>query len=115
VPLHIPPEVVNLKTSYTYVKDVARAIGLAINADKSIQNDVYNLAMEEQMSLRELLENMAQELNVSTIEFNQQGEFNLFPSVTRGVMFIDKIKDKLGFMPTPWKTVLKVIKKFLLN
>ncbi len=106
VPVQIPADYRELKTSYVYVKDVARAIHAAINKPES-WNDVYNLAIDRPLSLEEFITDMAKELNM-TVDYDYEGEFNLFPSVTRGSVNIDKVKRVLRFVPTKWETILKV-------
>ena len=105
VPLHVPAEVRTLKTSYVYVKDVAQAVLLALNKPES-WNQAYNLALDETFTLQELLETIAKEIGVK-VQFDV-GEFNVFPSVTRGSIAIGKAKKYLGFVPTKWETALKV-------
>lgn len=106
VPVHIPKDYQYLKTSYVYVKDVARAILAALRNPDS-WNEVYNLSIDRPLTIEEFLKGLAQELNV-TVDFDYEGEFNLFPSVTRGTVNIDKVKRALRFVPTKWETVLKV-------
>lgn len=104
-PLLIPAENRNLKTSYVYVKDIAAAVLLALNKPESWR-DVYNLGLEEPRSLQQFFEGMAKELNVH-ISYDT-GEFNVFPSVSRGAVSIEKAKRVLGYSPSSWEDVYKV-------
>lgn len=104
--MQIPKDYRDLKTSYVYVKDVGRAI-LAAVKQPDAWNDVYNLAIDRPLTLEDFIKDMAKELNV-TVDYDYEGEFNLFPSVTRGSVNIDKVKRVLRFVPTKWETVLKV-------
>jgi len=113
VPVQIPQDYRQLKTSYVYVKDVARVILSALNKPE-VWNDVYNLAIDRPLSLEEFITDMAKELN-ATVEYDYDGEFNLFPSVTRGAVNIDKVKRVLRFVPTKWEVVLKETVEFYKN
>ncbi|ODN03479.1 Trifunctional UDP-glucose 4,6-dehydratase/UDP-4-keto-6-deoxy-D-glucose 3,5-epimerase/UDP-4-keto-L-rhamnose-reductase RHM3 [Orchesella cincta] len=110
VPVHVPKEYRYLKTSYVYVKDIAKAVFAGINKPEA-WNDMYNLAIDRSLTLEEFVTDMAKELN-ETVEFDFEGEFNLFPSVTRGAVNIDKVKRVLRFVPTKWETVLKETVEF---
>ncbi|CAG7815412.1 unnamed protein product, partial [Allacma fusca] len=109
VPLFIPPDVAKLRTSYTYVKDIASAVLLGIDKGPEVWNEAYNLALDRDFSLQEFLEDLAKAVGIP-IQLNfeaSERSFNLFPSVTRGSVDISKAKDVLGFKPTSWEDVLK--------
>ncbi|XP_035701133.1 chloroplast stem-loop binding protein of 41 kDa b, chloroplastic isoform X2 [Folsomia candida] len=108
VPLLIPVENRKLKTSYVYVKDVARAILLALNKPESWKS-VYNLGLEEPLTLQEFFERMAVAVRGQgreAVTFDT-GEFNVFPSVSRGSVTIEKAKRVLEWEPSTWETVFK--------
>jgi len=102
--LFIPVENRNLKTSYVYVKDVAQAVLLAMNNPKT-WNDVYNLGIEEPVTLKEFFGKMAAALNIQ-IDYDT-GDFNVFPSVSRGGVIVEKAKRILGYKPSTWDRVFQ--------
>jgi nucleoside-diphosphate-sugar epimerase len=106
VPIMIPVENRILKTSYVFVEDIAQAVLLALNKPDA-WNSVYNLGLEVPLSLQEFIQGLAKELDVA-VTFDT-GEFNVFPSVSRGSVSIEKAKSVLGFQPSTWEHVYKVI------
>jgi nucleoside-diphosphate-sugar epimerase len=106
VPIFVPKHLESLRTSYVYVKDVARALLYLI--DKGIKDEVYNVAFEGTWTLQELLQILAGILG-KEVEFDPTATepFSLFPSVTRGGVDVSKLK-ATGFQPTDFTVALNV-------
>lgn len=110
IPIYIPPKVVNMTESLTYVKDAANSIMLAIKKGPEVWDESYNIAMEEEFTLWTTIEKMAEIMGVEGIEQDNDvsdKSFHLYPSVFNGPVDISKAKRKLGFVPTKAEEAFK--------
>ena len=114
-PVPIPPAVRRLRTSYVYVADVARAMMAALERAKEVNGQAFNLALDRDFRLAELLAEMARELgvhNVVTQDVRSEDVARFFPSVYRGPVSWRRAREVLGFEPTPWAEVLSETVRF---
>jgi len=103
-PIFMPAHVANKIESLTYVEDVASAVQQVIRAGESVWNQAYNIAMEEEFSLANILLRMRDGLGVDeVVGESQESEksFYLYPTVFSGNLDISKAREKLQFQPTP--------------
>ena len=119
-PIWMPAHVANKVESLTYVEDVARAVLAVVERGEAVWNQAYNLAMDEEFSLANILLRMRDQLGVpevcpttilvhiitSTSQVVGNSEtteksFYLYPTVFTGSLDISKAKSMLGFTPTP--------------
>ena len=119
-PIWMPAHVANKVESLTYVEDVARAVLAVVERGEAVWNQAYNLAMDEEFSLANILLRMRDQLGVpevgpttilvhiitSTSQVVGNSEtteksFYLYPTVFTGSLDISKAKTMLGFTPTP--------------
>ncbi|CAF1178275.1 unnamed protein product, partial [Didymodactylos carnosus] len=120
----------NIKTSYVYVKDVARYIGFILTKtfvdddDKTLSsinfdNQILNIACNEILQLKQLLLMIVDELGKQQDEIlfneNENTEINFFPSVTRGPIDTRKAVTKFNWNPTPIKETVREIVQFYNN
>ncbi|XP_043219630.1 uncharacterized protein LOC122380493 isoform X2 [Amphibalanus amphitrite] len=114
-PVPIPPSVRTLRTSYVFVSDVARALTAALNRSKEVNGKAFNLALDRDFRLAELLGEIARELGVHSVvtrEVNSENVARFFPSVYRGPVSWRRAREQLGFEPTPWPEVLSETVRF---
>jgi len=93
-----------------YVKDVAQVIVKILRYGPAVWNQAYNLGFDRTFSLKEVVEDIAKELEVEGVEFDTtdpENAFQMYPSVLRGGVDISKAQQRLGFVPTPWLEVLR--------
>lgn len=101
VPVHIPPFLTEKKLSFVYSGDVATVIAQFINGDhQTVVNEAFNLAWPQTVTLRQLLSQIAECINVTEVNFTS-GQLHFYPSVTRGVIDVQKAVDMLKWGPTP--------------
>ena len=111
-PLHIPAHLDDRKISFVYVADVAELIvSLIPNEGESPHSGIFNLAVKETPTLRELLLEMAECLNMIDVNFNE-GPLHFYPSVTRGPVDITKAEEVLDWQPTQLKHAICNVCKF---
>ena len=65
----MPAHVANKIESLTYVEDVARVVQQVIRKGESVWNQAYNIAMEEEFSLANILLRMRDGLGVDEEQF----------------------------------------------
>ena len=68
-PIFMPAHVANKIESLTYVEDVASAVQQVISVGESAWNQAYNIAMEEEFSLANILLRMRDGLGVDEEQF----------------------------------------------
>ena len=113
--IFIPKFYFNLKTSYVYVKDIAKLIDAILKSN--IKNETFNLGFKESLSLIDLInliakfvtENSSSELKLKFISVDNIDDSppHSFPSVTKGSICSDKIKKLLNFEFTQIETAIK--------
>ena len=103
VPLPIPEHVSEVKSSLTHVADAALSVISAMEASPDAWDESYNVALEEEFNLRDILRKMAAVLGTDEkLLFDETPEdqnFHLYPTVFRGPIDVSKAKLKLGFAP----------------
>ncbi|KAH9496041.1 hypothetical protein Btru_014994 [Bulinus truncatus] len=97
--------------SLVYVDDVAALL------KKLVQNDypnayyqTFNLALNEKFSLKQFLEDMISELNITDVNItvvDNPNAIRLFPSVKSGPIDTTKAEQMLQWKPTKWSQVLR--------
>lgn len=96
--------------SLVYVNDVADLIrNLVQGLFPGATDQVFNLAQKELITIKDLLEDMKNALNVtvSIAASNKPETIRLFPSVHTGPVDITKAEKILRWSPTKWETVLR--------
>lgn len=68
-PIFMPAHVANKIQSLTYVEDVAAAVLQVIRKGEQVWNQAYNIAMEEEFSLANILLRMRDGLGVDEEQF----------------------------------------------
>ena len=68
-PIFMPAHVANKIQSLTYVEDVAAAVLQVIRKGEPVWNEAYNIAMEEEFSLANILLRMRDGLGVDEEQF----------------------------------------------
>ncbi|GAB1607278.1 uncharacterized protein LOC115213970 [Argonauta hians] len=115
-PVSIPANLVKQEISLVFVEDVADTIVQSVTGGEDIENEAYNLAMEETPTLYEMLDDMKNSLNLTDlnifVEPLTSSSVYLFPSVKLGPIDITKAKAKLNWNPTSWKNILEEIITF---
>jgi len=102
-PIFMPAHVANKIESLTYVEDVANVVADIIDLGKPVWNEAYNIAMEEEFSLANILLRMRDGLGLKEVLGNSEDtdkSFYLYPTVFSGNMDISKAKKALKFQPT---------------
>ena len=66
-PIWMPAHVAHKVESLTYVEDVARAVLAVVERGEAVWNQAYNLAMEEEFSLANILLRMRDQLGVPEV------------------------------------------------
>ena len=111
-PLHIPAHLDNKKISLVYVADVAELIVSFIpNEGESPRSGIFNLAMKETPTLKELLLEIADCLNIADVGFNE-GPLYFYPSVMRGPVDITEAEEILDWQPSRLKHAVCNVCKF---
>ena len=106
VPLPIPKAISGLKSSMVLVDDAARIFISVMESSSGddMWNDSYNIALEEEFNLRDILKRMAEHLGTEDkLKFDENPRdenYFLYPSVFRGPIDISKAREKLGFTPS---------------
>lgn len=93
----------NKKTSYVFVRDVAKVIDILLK--KNIQNEILNLGFDQAMSINDVLEliasflkhNMEKRIICVPVDNCANYIYEPFPSVTKGPVNTSKIKQLLEF------------------
>ena len=67
-PIFMPAHVANKIESLTYVEDVATVVLEVINRGQDVWNNAYNIAMEEEFSLANILLRMRDGLGVDEVQ-----------------------------------------------
>ena len=76
-PIFMPASVATKVESLTYVEDVARAVLAVVERGEEVWNQAYNIAMEEEFSLANILLRMRDGLGVQEVRIRiQQYEFS---------------------------------------
>jgi len=102
-PIFMPAHVANKIESLTYVEDVAKVVTDIIDLGEPVWNEAYNIAMEEEFSLANILLRMRDGLGMKEVLGNSEDtekSFYLYPTVFSGNMDISKAKKMLSFKPT---------------
>jgi len=102
-PIFMPAHVANKIQSLTYVEDVAAAVLQVIRKGEQVWNQAYNIAMEEEFSLANILLRMRDGLGVDEVvgeSEESEKSFYLYPTVFSGNMDISKARQTLQFLPT---------------
>ena len=110
LPVPVPGNIMDTRESLTYVEDAAQSILLAMDKPDS-WDESYNIGFEEDFSLWEILNHMANAVGTEGMEQdNAEDEktTHLYPTVLSGPMDISKAKERLGFKPS---NVEKAFKK----
>jgi len=109
-PIFMPAHVANKIESLTFVEDVAQVVTDIINLGEPVWNEAYNIAMEEEFSLANILLRMRDGLGLKEVLGNSEDtekSFYLYPTVFSGNMDINKAKKKLHFQPTSAEEAFK--------
>lgn len=107
-PVHMPQGVADTKFSLIYVEDAAKAIEKVLDVGPSVHNQAINLAFNEHFTLKKLLRDIANELDVDELEFLSEDDatWYSYPTVAKGPLDINKAKILLGWEPMAWKEAL---------
>jgi len=108
-PLSVPKRFWNQPISFVYSNDVADVILDVINAGSEIDNQAFNLALDETPTLRQFLHSLMDILDTDDIDIEMdesQEAFHLFPSVRSGPLDVTKAKSLLDWKPTSWIDIL---------
>lgn len=110
-PVSVPDVFINKPMSLVYVEDIADVIVQYMFGGEDVQNEVYNLALAESPTLKDVLSDMRNALNLTSlniiIEPLTSNSVYLFPSVKLGPIDTSKAVKLLKWTPTPWEVVLK--------
>ena len=109
-PIFMPAHVANKIESLTYVEDVPPVIMNIIELGEAVWNEAYNIAMEEEFSLANILLRMRDGMGMKEVLGNSQDtdkSFYLYPSVFSGNMDMSKAKKMLNFKPTKAEEAFK--------
>ncbi|XP_029638835.1 uncharacterized protein LOC115213970 [Octopus sinensis] len=115
-PVSLPSNLVKQEISLVYVEDVADIIVQYLTGSEDINDEAYNLAIDETPTLYEVLGDIKDSLNLTDlnifIEPLTSSSVYLFPSVKLGPVDVSKAKEKLDWKPTSWEKILKEIIAF---
>jgi nucleoside-diphosphate-sugar epimerase len=115
IPLHIPHHLGNVGLSLVYTEDIAQLVASLVADDNTLpRSGIFNLAMKETPTLRELLSNMADCLKISPVNF-AEGSMWFFPSVTRGPVDISKAEKLLKWKPSRLNQVICDVCRYYLR
>lgn len=107
-PVHMPDGVSNAKFSLIHVEDAAKAIEKVLDGGTSVHNQAINLAFNEHFTLRKLLRDIANQLDVDDLEFLSEDDatWYSYPTVTKGPLDISRAKILLDWEPVTWEKAL---------
>jgi len=103
-PVYMPAHVADKIESLTYVEDVAQAVLKVIEKGEQVWDEAYNIALEEEFTLANILLRMRDGLGMKEVlgdSEDSEKSFYLYPTVFSGNMDISKAKKLLDFAPTP--------------
>ena len=103
-PVFMPAHIADKVESLTYVDDVAQAVLKVIEKGEDVWDEAYNIALEEEFTLANILLRMRDGLGMKEVLGDSQDSeksFYLYPTVFSGNMDITKAKKMLDFEPTP--------------
>jgi len=109
----IPDHLVYTQFSLAYGPDVGQAVVAVL--DKKVTNEEYNIAIDRQFTLANLLLEICTHLNVTecTADYEEKTDmYALYPSNHNGPLDTSKAKAVLKLEPTSWETVLKETVEF---
>ncbi|CAL1539357.1 unnamed protein product [Lymnaea stagnalis] len=108
----IPSHLEKRPMSLVYVNDVADLIRNIVHGLFPAATDqIFNLAQKELITLKDFLEDMKKELNLTDVNIavnNKPDTIRLFPSVHVGPVDTTKAEKILRWSPTKWETVLRL-------
>lgn len=115
-PVGLPEFLQNYKMSLVYSPDVARVI-IQLIKNSDVRDEIFNLAWPESMSLKEMLDDMKNELGLDSkiavkVWEDNTKKFFMYPSGRRGPIDVKKAMEMLRFNPTPWKQAIKATVSF---
>lgn len=102
-PVYMPAHVADKIESLTYVEDVANVVIKLLQTGEKVWDQAYNIAMEEDFSLSNILLRMRDGLGMKEVLGDSEDSnksFYLYPTVFAGKMDITKAKEMLDFVPT---------------
>ena len=107
-PLHMPEGVSDDKFSLIHVEDAAKAIEKVLDAGPAVHNQAINIAFNEHFTLKKLLRDIADKLEIDKLEFLSDNDetWYTYPTVTKGPLDISKAKILLDWKPMTWETAL---------
>lgn len=113
-PVHMPSGVSEVKFSLIHVEDAAKAIEKVLDVGPVAHNQAINLAFNEYFTLKELLRNIADKVNIDELEFISEDEttWYTYPTVTKGPLDISKAKILLDWEPMTWESALNSLTSF---
>ncbi len=119
-PVKIPYFLLDYGISFVYSEDIARTIKELLSMGPQIKDQVINLAYPETLTIKELLDNLKEALEISneTFEFmdpenrNSHEHVYFYPTVRRGPLDTTKAASLLSWKPTPWKDMIKETVEF---
>ncbi|XP_052792287.1 uncharacterized protein LOC128226451 [Mya arenaria] len=114
-PLSVPRRHWNQPMSLVYAADVAQTIIDVISWGEKVDNQVFNLAMDETPTLVNFLHHLMDALDMEKMkieEDDREDAFHLYPSVRLGPVDTNKAKKLLNWQPTSWKDVVDLTVKF---
>lgn len=109
-PIFMPASVATKVESLTFVEDVAKAVLAVVEKGEEVWNQSFNIAMEEEFTLANILLRMRDGLGGHEVVGNSETtekSFYLYPTVFSGNMDISKAKKMLGFTPTSAEEAFK--------
>ena len=113
-PVHMPSGVADDKFSLIHVEDAAKAIEKVLDAGPAVHNQAINLAFNEHFTLKKLLRDIANQLEVDELEFLSEDDatWYSYPTVTKGPLDIRKAKILLDWEPMTWEKALSSLCAF---
>lgn len=113
-PVHMPSGVSDVKFSLIHVEDAAKAIEKVLDVGPVAHNQAINLAFNEHFTLKKLLRDIADKLNVDELEFisDDDSTWYSYPTVSKGPLNINKAKILLGWEPMTWESALDSLSSF---
>jgi len=113
-PVHMPIGVYDTKFSLIHVEDAAKAIEKVLDVGPAVHNQAINLAFNEHFTLKKLLRDIANQLNVDELEFlsDNDATWYTYPTVAKGPLDINKAKILLGWEPMTWEEALSSLCTF---
>jgi len=116
VPINVPEHAKDLVESITYVEDAADSVILSMKTPSAWDN-AFNIAMEEEFKLWDIVELMAKVIGVERAleQEDRDEDAHFYPSVQHGAMDISKAKEMLGFKPTSPEVAFKATAEWYTN